>query len=52
MLTCVAWVGTITFVTFKIMGLFTRARPPAEDERAGLDVPEMGIEGYGMEVGE
>jgi Amt family ammonium transporter len=48
----VAWVGTITFVTFKVLGAFTRARAPAEDERVGLDVPEMGIEGYAVEVGE
>jgi Amt family ammonium transporter len=51
-LTCIAWVGAITFVTFKVLGAFTRARPPAEDERLGLDVPEMGIEGYATEAGE
>jgi Amt family ammonium transporter len=49
-LTCVAWVGGITFLTFKVLGAFTRARVPAEDERAGLDVPEMGIEGYTTEA--
>jgi ammonium transporter, Amt family len=51
-LTCVAWVSIVTFVTFKVLGAFTVARAPAEDEQAGLDVPEMGIEGYAMEVGE
>jgi Amt family ammonium transporter len=51
-LTCVAWVGAFTFLTFKILGAFTPARVPAEDERVGLDVPEMGIEGYAAEVGE
>ncbi len=52
MLTCAAWVGTITFVTFKMIGLFTPQRVSIEDERIGLDVPEMGIEGYTTEVGE
>jgi Amt family ammonium transporter len=52
LLACVAWVGTITFLTFKVLGVFTRARAAAEDERIGLDVPEMGIEGYAAEVGE
>jgi Amt family ammonium transporter len=51
-LTCVAWVATVTFVTFKVLGLLTRARAPAEDEQMGLDVPEMGLEGYATEVGE
>jgi Amt family ammonium transporter len=51
-LACIAWVGAMTFVIFKVVGLFTRARVPAEDERMGLDVPEMGIEGYTTEVGE
>jgi len=51
-LTCAAWVGTITFVTFKMIGLLTPQRVSIEDERIGLDVPEMGIEGYTTEVGE
>ncbi|HVU50995.1 MAG TPA: ammonium transporter [Polyangia bacterium] len=51
-LTCVAWVGAMTFLIFKVVGLFTGARAHAEDERVGLDVPEMGIEGYATEVGE
>jgi Amt family ammonium transporter len=51
-LSCVAWVGTMTFVIFKVVGLFTGARASVQDERGGLDVPEMGIEGYATEVGE
>ncbi|HVZ74602.1 MAG TPA: ammonium transporter [Polyangia bacterium] len=51
-LTNIAWVGTITFITFKILEAFTPARSAAQDEREGLDVPEMGIEGYAAEVGE
>jgi Amt family ammonium transporter len=51
-LTCIVWVATVTFVTFKILGAFTKARATPENERAGLDVPEMGIEGYATEVGE
>jgi ammonium transporter, Amt family len=51
-LTCAVWVGTITFLTFKMIGLFTPQRVSVEDERIGLDVPEMGIEGYTAEVGE
>jgi len=51
-LACVVWVSTITFVTFKVLALFTAQRVPIEDERIGLDVPEMGIEGYTAEVGE
>jgi Amt family ammonium transporter len=51
-LTCIAWVGTVTFVTFKIIGALMRNRVPVEDEHAGLDVPEMGLEGYAPEMGE
>jgi Amt family ammonium transporter len=51
-LTCVAWVGTVTFLSLKIIAAFTPNRAPAADELAGLDVPEMGIEGYATELGE
>jgi ammonium transporter, Amt family len=50
--TCITWVASITFVTFKVLGAFTRARTAVADEQAGLDVPEMGIEGYATEAGE
>jgi Amt family ammonium transporter len=51
-LSCVVWVGTITFLTFKILSAFVVHRAPADHEHAGLDVPEMGIEGYATELGE
>jgi Amt family ammonium transporter len=51
-LACIAWVGTITFVTFKIVGAFMANRVPGLDEQIGLDVPEMGLEGYATEVAE
>jgi Amt family ammonium transporter len=49
-LTCAVWVGTLTFLALSVIGLFTRNRARAEDELAGLDVPEMGIEGYATEA--
>jgi Amt family ammonium transporter len=51
-LTCIAWVGGVTFLAFKVLGFFMKHRTPPEDEHLGLDVPEMGIEGYAIEVGE
>jgi ammonium transporter, Amt family len=51
-LTCIAWVGSITFLTFKVLSAFTPQRAAVEDEQLGLDVPEMGIEGYATEIGE
>ena len=50
--TCLAWVAGVTFITFKVLGVFTPARTDFVDERAGLDVPEMGIEGYATEAAE
>jgi Amt family ammonium transporter len=50
--TCLAWVSAVTFVTFKVLAFFTAARAAAADEIMGLDVPEMGIEGYATEIGE
>jgi Amt family ammonium transporter len=49
---CIAWVGTITFVTFKVIGAFMPNRAPVLAENAGLDVPEMGLEGYATEAAE
>jgi Amt family ammonium transporter len=49
-LSCIVWVGGVTFLAFKIIGLFTTHRVPTFDEHAGLDVPELGIEGYAMEM--
>jgi Amt family ammonium transporter len=49
-LSCLLWVGTVTFLTFKLLGAFTPNRTPVLDEQAGLDVPEMGLEGYATEM--
>ncbi len=45
----ILWVGTMTFVALRIVGAVSPNRASAEDETIGLDVPEMGIEGYGLE---
>lgn len=47
----VVWVGTMTFVALRVVGVFSPNRASAEDETIGLDVPEMGIEGYAVEGG-
>jgi Amt family ammonium transporter len=47
----VAWVGAMTFVTLRIVGSLTPNRVSVEEEVGGLDVPEMGIEGYALEGG-
>ncbi|WP_218079387.1 ammonium transporter [Anthocerotibacter panamensis] len=39
-------VAGLSFIFFKILGLFTPLRVPASAELQGLDVPEMGIWGY------
>jgi ammonium transporter, Amt family len=46
---CVAWVGTMTFIALRIIGALTGNRVSPQDEIGGLDVPEMGIEGYAVE---
>jgi Amt family ammonium transporter len=51
-LTCVAWVATVTYFGLRVIGSIVPNRAPASDEMMGLDVPEMGIEGYATEVGE
>jgi Amt family ammonium transporter len=48
-LTCIAWVATITYVTMRIVDTLVGNRAPVRAELAGLDVPEMGIEGYTTE---
>ena len=47
---CVAWVAGITFITLRIIGAFVPNRVSAVAELDGLDVPEMGIEGYTTEA--
>jgi Amt family ammonium transporter len=43
------YVGTVTFVAFKIIGKFVGNRVDAAAELTGLDVPEMGVSGYTAE---
>jgi Amt family ammonium transporter len=49
-LVCIAWVGGVTFSAFSLIDKLSRNRVTIEDEVGGLDVPEMGIEGYSMEA--
>ena len=46
----VLWVGVITYVALKIAGALAGNRVSAETEQLGLDVPEMGMEGYSTEA--
>jgi Amt family ammonium transporter len=45
----VLWVGTVTYVAMKILGGVVGNRVSRETEQLGLDVPEMGMEGYSTE---
>lgn len=47
----ILWVAPVTFVALKIIGKLVGNRVPAEDEDAGLDIPEMGVPGYATETG-
>ena len=40
------YVGLISFVVFKVIDLFLGNRVSAKSELEGLDLPEMGIDGY------
>ncbi len=44
------WVGFVTFVALKIAGALAGNRVSLETEQLGLDVPEMGMEGYSTEA--
>ena len=51
-LTNIIYVGAVGLAALWITGkLVGGNRPSAEDELAGLDVPEMGVEGYSAEPG-
>jgi Amt family ammonium transporter len=50
-LACVLWAGTVTFVAFRVIDVVAKNRVPPSTEIGGLDVPEMGIEGYAIEGG-
>ncbi len=45
----IAWVGSTSFVLFKILDLTIGLRVDAEEEITGLDVAEHGSAGYGLE---
>lgn len=44
--TCIIFVFITSMIFFKVSNLFVRMRSSREDEIAGLDVPEMGVEAY------
>jgi ammonium transporter, Amt family len=47
--TVIIWAGATTFVTLKVLNAVIGNRVAMNDELGGLDVPEMGIEGYPLE---
>lgn len=42
----IIYVGAIGWIIFKLIGKFVGNRVKPEDELFGLDIPEMGVEGY------
>jgi len=48
-LACVAWAGAMTYLALRGIEALVGNRVPPADEIGGLDVPEMGMEGYAME---
>jgi Amt family ammonium transporter len=47
----VVYVGGMAALAFWIVGKLVGNRVPAEDEIAGLDIPEMGVHGYSNDPG-
>jgi Amt family ammonium transporter len=47
--TAVAWSGALTFITMRIADALIGNRTSPRDEIEGLDVPELGLEGYAAE---
>jgi ammonia channel protein AmtB len=43
---CIGWNVAVGGILFKIIGMLVGNRVPAAVEIAGLDIPEMGAEGY------
>lgn len=43
---CMVWSFGSAFIFFKVQGKFMKLRPTAEEEIAGLDLPEMGTLAY------
>jgi ammonium transporter, Amt family len=48
-LACVAWAGTLTYLALRGIDALIGNRVSPRDELVGLDVPEMGMEGYATE---
>jgi Amt family ammonium transporter len=46
----IAWVAVVGAVAFIIIGKLVGNRVSAEDEIAGLDIPEMGVQGYSPDI--
>ncbi len=47
----VLWVAPVAAVSFWLIGKLVGNRVSAEDEVAGLDIPEMGVHGYSADPG-
>ncbi|HSB18688.1 MAG TPA: ammonium transporter [Anaeromyxobacteraceae bacterium] len=47
----IAWVAPVAALAFWVIGKLVGNRVPAEDEIAGLDLPEMGVHGYSNDPG-
>jgi Amt family ammonium transporter len=50
-LTNIAWVAPVAALAFFVIGKLVGNRVSAEDEVAGLDIPEMGVLGYSADPG-
>ena len=46
MVTCFVFVFPVMYFFFKLSNKITPIRVKAEDEIAGLDIPELGVQGY------
>ena len=47
----IAWVRRIAALSFFVIGKVVGNRAIAEDEVNGLDIPEMGVQGYSTDIG-
>ena len=45
------YVGIVAGVSFWLLGKVVKMRTTPEEELAGLDIPEMGVEGYCDDAG-
>ena len=46
-ITCIVTIGTISIIVYKIIDKLVGNRVDIDAEIEGLDVPEMGVPGYG-----